>query len=63
MADHFYSVIQGDGLSPANVTVGTSTSGEAIELRLRDGQALTPMAVLVGIEALEAYIETHSVTA
>lgn len=62
MADHFYSVVKGDGISPANVTVGTSTSSEAMELRTRDGQGLTQMDVVQGLEAIKAYIETHAVT-
>ena len=63
MEDHFYSVVKGDGLSSGNVTAGTSTSGEAIELRLRDGQGLTQTDVILAIEALEGYIATHAVTA
>ena len=63
MADHFYSVVKGDGLSSGNVTAGTSTSGEAMELRTRDGQGLTQMDVVQGLQSLLAYIETHSVTA
>lgn len=35
MADHFYSVIVGER-APHEVTVGTSTSSEAVELRVTD---------------------------
>ena len=63
MADHFYSVVKGDGLSPGNVTAGTSTSTESIELRVHDGDGHSQVSVLLAIEALEAYITTHSVTA
>jgi hypothetical protein len=35
MADHFYSVVVGD-VAPRDVTFGTSTSSEAVELRVTD---------------------------
>ena len=63
MADHFYSWVKGDGLSAGNITAGTSTSGEAVELRTRDGQGLTQTDVMLALEALEGYIATHAVTA
>lgn len=64
MADHFYSVNKGHGLDPSSVTVGTSTSGQSIELRLHDGDGLTRMDVLKAIEALKAHFgESVSVTA
>jgi hypothetical protein len=39
MADHFYGINVGGGLDPVGVTIGTSTAGSDIELRLRDGIA------------------------
>ena len=56
MADHFYSVVKGDGLEPANVTFGTVTSGEAMELRVLDGAGISKTDLLMAMEALEAYI-------
>ena len=65
MADHFYSVLRGDGLDPATVTAGTSTSGEAIELRTRDGLSLNRQDVLNALKCLEYYFEkpNNAVTA
>jgi hypothetical protein len=56
MADHFYSVVIGDGLDPSTVTAGTSTSGEAIELRVHDGvTGMNKMEILKALETLEGY--------
>jgi hypothetical protein len=60
MADHFYGVNVGGGLSPGNVTVGTSTTGLNIELRTHDGAALTRMQVLLALEQLEAYFSENN---
>jgi hypothetical protein len=64
MADHYISWNKGDGISPGNITTGTSSTGtDQVELRMLDGAALTQVQVLLAIEAFEAYITTHSVTA
>lgn len=57
MADKFYSVILGEHF-PSQVTEGSSTSSEAIELRVSDSIYANKMAVLLGIEAIESYIQT-----
>lgn len=63
MADHFYSVNIGAGQDPSGVTVGTSTSGQTIELRLHDGDGLRRIDVLMALETLEArFMENEPVT-
>jgi len=57
MADRFYSVIKGEHF-PHQVTEGAATSGEAIELRVSDTIYSDKMAVMLGLEAIEAYIAT-----
>lgn len=51
MADHFYSVAYGDQ-APHEVTVGTSTSGEAIELRVLDGTGISKKDLLKALETI-----------
>ena len=55
MADRFYSVILGEHL-PVQVTEGSSTSSEAIELRVADTIYTKKMDVILGIEAIRNYI-------
>lgn len=63
MADHYISWVKGDGLSPANLTTGTSsTAGDPVELRTLDGAGLTKVDVLLALEAFEAYYATKPVT-
>jgi hypothetical protein len=64
MADHFYSVLKGEGFDPATVTAGTSTSGESIELRVADGDTLanTKLNILNALRTLMAYFEKPSNT-
>lgn len=57
MADKFYSVIKGEQL-PSQVTEGASTSGEAIELRVSDSIYATKLDVILGLQAIIAYLET-----
>jgi hypothetical protein len=57
MADRFYSVVQGEGL-PSQVTEGSSTSSEAIELRVNDSVYADKLAVIVGLEAILLYLKT-----
>lgn len=57
MADRFYSVIKGEHF-PHQVTEGGSTSSEAIELRVSDSIYSDKMAVLLGMRALLAFLET-----
>lgn len=62
MADHFYSVVLGDK-TPADVTVGTSSSSEGIELRIHDGNSYSKRDVLLGLKAIENYIIVNSAPA
>ena len=62
VADHYYSVNVGAGLSPGNVTVGTSSSGQTIELRTRDGQGLRKKDVVLALQGLRAYFTITAVT-
>jgi hypothetical protein len=57
MADRFYSVVQGEGL-PVHVTEGSSTSSEAIEVRVSDSIYTDKLSVLIGLRAILAYLET-----
>jgi len=57
MADRFYSVIKGEHL-PSMVTEGSSTSGEAIELRVSDTIYTSKLDVLLALEAIEGYLQT-----
>jgi hypothetical protein len=63
MADHFYSVVKGDGLSPGNVTFGTSTSAEAIELRVVDGAGISKTDLMIALKAIQNYIVQASAPA
>ncbi len=62
MADHFYSVAVGDQADPNTVTVGTSTSSEAIELRVHDGSSITKLQVLNALETIENYFSKNNAT-
>jgi hypothetical protein len=56
MADRFYSVILGEhGVD--QVTEGSSTSSEAIELRVSDAIYADKLAVLNGVGALLRYLK------
>jgi hypothetical protein len=57
MADRFYSVILGEQLA-SQVTEGSSTSSEAIELRVSDSIYTTKLNVILGLKAIQAYLET-----
>jgi hypothetical protein len=57
MADRFYSVIKGEHF-PSQVTEGSSTSSEAIELRVADSIYANKIDVLLGLRAIAAYLET-----
>lgn len=57
MANRFYSVIKGEQM-PELVTEGSSTSGEAIELRVSDTIYSDKLAVILGVEALLNYLKT-----
>lgn len=57
MADKFYSVVLGEQL-PSQVTEGASTSSEAIELRVADSIYTTKLNVILGLKAIQAYLET-----
>lgn len=61
MADRFYSVVIGEH-NASQVTEGSSTSSEAIELRVVVGATSTPLNVLQGLEAIKQYIQTKEVT-
>ena len=55
MADKFYSVVLGEH-TPSGVTEGSSTSSEAIELRVSDSICSNKRAVRLGIKAILNYI-------
>jgi hypothetical protein len=57
MADRFLSVIKGEGLA-SQVTEGSSTSGEAVELRINDSIYANKLDVIVGVRAILQYLET-----
>lgn len=57
MADRFYSIVKGEHF-PHQVTEGSSTSSEAVELRVSDTIYTDKMAVLLGVRAILAYLET-----
>jgi len=56
MADRFYSVILGENMQHM-VTEGATTSSEAIELRVADSIYTTKLDVLMGLKAIEAYLQ------
>lgn len=58
MADRFYSVIKGEHL-PEQVTEGSSTSSEAIELRVSDTIYTNKIDVILGLRAILGYLETR----
>ena len=62
MADHFYSVLKGYQFDPNTVTVGTSTSSEAIELRVVDGASITALQVKNALKTLDAYFSKNAPT-
>jgi hypothetical protein len=55
LADKFYSIILGEQL-PSQVTEGSSTSSEAVELRVSDTIYPDKKAVLLGLKAIEQYL-------
>jgi hypothetical protein len=55
MADRFYSIILGEQL-PSQVTEGSSTSSEAVELRVSDSIYASKKAVILGVEAIKQYL-------
>jgi hypothetical protein len=61
MADRFYSVVLGEGLAH-QVTEGSSTSSEAIELRVSDSIYASKLAVIIGVDAIKQYLETTETT-
>jgi hypothetical protein len=62
MASHFYSIPVGGGISPANVTKSTSTTGGSVlEVRIDDGATgMNKMTAMLALKAIEAYITTDS---
>lgn len=61
MADRFYSVIVGEGL-PSQVTEGSGTSAEAIELRVSDSAYTSKLRVMIGVQAILGYLQTKETT-
>lgn len=57
MADRYYSVVQGEGL-PFQVTEGSTSSGEEIELRVNDSVFGDKLAVIQGLQAILLYLQT-----
>lgn len=56
MADRFYSVILGEQIENL-VTEGSSTSSEAIELRVNDSIYANKLQVILGVRAILLYLE------
>lgn len=56
MADKFYSVVLGEEMTH-EVTEGSSTSSEAIELRVADSIYTTKLDVILGLEAIMNYLK------
>lgn len=57
MADRFYSLTKGEN-STYEVTEGSSTSGEAVELRVNDSIYANKLDVILLLEVLEDYLKT-----
>lgn len=57
MADRFYSVVLGEHV-PHLVTEGSSTSSEAVELRVADSIYTKKIDVLLALEAIKGYLQT-----
>lgn len=57
MADRFYSVVKGEHL-PEQVTEGSGTSGETIELRVNDAVWANKIDVILALEAIRGFLET-----
>lgn len=57
MADRFYSVTVGEQRAE-QVTEGSSTSSEAIELRVSDTAYTNKIDVILGLRAILQYLET-----
>lgn len=57
MADRFYSVVKGEQMTHL-VTEGSSTSSEAIELRVNDSIYANKLDVIMGLEAIVNYLKT-----
>jgi hypothetical protein len=57
MADHFVSLNRGEqGMLYSDFATGTSsTSGDQIELRVKDGASLTKKDVQIALEAFERF--------
>ncbi len=55
MADTFYSVPLGAN-NPDDVTQGSSTSSEAIELRSVDGSGITKLQLLNAVKVISDFI-------
>lgn len=58
MADRFYSVVKGEHF-PHQVTEGSSTSSEAIELRVNDTVYASKIDVILALKAIQGYLETR----
>ena len=58
MADRFYSVVKGEHF-PSQVTEGSSTSSEAIELRVNDSVYANKIDVILALKAIQGYLETR----
>ena len=61
MADRFYSVIRGEQV-PSQVTEGAASSAEAIELPFNDTVYANKLDVILGVQAILAYLQTRETT-
>lgn len=58
MADRFLSLSKGEN-SVWQVTEGSSTSGEAIELRINDSVFASKLDVILAVGVIEDYLNTY----
>jgi hypothetical protein len=61
LADRYYSVILGEH-NPSQVTEGSSTSSEAIELRVNDSIYTNKINVIHGVNAILNYLKSSKET-
>ena len=60
MSDHFVSLNRGQTGTKANdFTIGASTSGKDIELRIADGAGLTRKDITLALEAFELWVQNY----
>lgn len=56
MADQFWGVSRGNGISPSGVTADTSTTSKEIELRVTSGTGITKAELVLALDAIKARV-------